>query len=38
MSIAAGFGNNTGRIFYFTSPLILFFVLLEASAIVVKRV
>jgi len=38
MSIAAGFGNNTGRIFYFTSPIILFFVLLEASAIVVKRV
>jgi hypothetical protein len=38
MSIAAGFGNNTGRIFYFTSPIILIFVLLEASTIVVKKV
>lgn len=29
MSIAAGFGNNTGRIFYFTIPIIIYYLLLE---------
>jgi disulfide bond formation protein DsbB len=29
MSIAAGFGNNTGRIFYFTIPIIIHYILLE---------
>jgi hypothetical protein len=30
MSIAAGFGNNTGRIFYFTVPLMVYFLLMES--------
>lgn len=29
MSIAAGFGNNTGRIFYFTAPIIVYFLMHE---------
>jgi hypothetical protein len=31
MSIAAGFGNNTGRIFYFTAPIIVYFLLHESK-------
>jgi hypothetical protein len=31
MSIAAGFGNNTGRIFYFVVPLVVYFLLMEAK-------
>jgi len=34
MSIAAGFGNNTGRIFYFTAPIIIYFFLQETREIV----
>lgn len=29
MSIAAGFGNNTGRIFYFTAPILIYFLMHE---------
>jgi len=31
MSLAAGFGNNTGRIFYFVVPLVVYFLLMEAK-------
>jgi hypothetical protein len=31
MSIAAGFGNNTGRIFYFVVPLVVYYLLMEAK-------
>lgn len=31
MSIMAGFGNNTGRIFYFSAPILIVYLLLEAK-------
>jgi len=34
MSIAAGFGNNTGRIFYFTAPILVYFLLHESMELV----
>jgi hypothetical protein len=36
MSIAAGFGNNTGRIFYFVAPMIVYFLLMESKSIVIS--
>jgi hypothetical protein len=38
MSIAAGFGNNTGRIFYFIAPMVVYFLLMESKSIVISSV
>lgn len=35
MSIMAGFGNNTGRIFYFSAPILIVYLLLEAKPVLV---
>jgi hypothetical protein len=36
MSIAAGFGNNTGRIFYFSIPVVIYVLLQESRTVVQK--
>jgi hypothetical protein len=37
MSIAAGLGNNAGRIFYFTAPIIVYFLLNESKELTRTR-
>jgi len=31
MLVTAGFGNNTGRIFYFAAPILIFFLMYESK-------